>query len=355
MNIQPKLTVILVANGCNSLDLSGPLQVFLKCNQLRQDGEKSYDAVVVSTDGEMVTTSCGLKVATVPIRALINQQVDTLILPGGYEETNFHPPSDLVSIIQTLTPQVHRLCALSTGIFLLAEAGQLNTITSTVHWNWEAAFRRRYPDLVIDADSLFIRDGKIWTSAGLASGLDLALSLIEQDYGQAIAVNVARHLVMFNKRPGLQSQFSISLQAQSADDNLFTDLHAYMACHLRDDLSIGRLAEEVCMAPRTFARTYVRRVGRTPAKTVEAMRLEAACRALENTSFPIKTIASKVGLISEISLYRIFRKAFKISPTEYRSEYSASGYKPTRSKPTPSPFTNTSVHMHVANTETQIS
>jgi len=151
----------------------------------------------------------------------------------------------------------------------------------------------------------------------------LTLALIEADYGHQVAIATARQLVMFIKRSGGQSQFSVSLSAQLQANSDFAELHAWIAAHLRDKLNVERLAEQVGMSPRTFARAYVAKHGRTPSKTVEAMRLEAACRALEETHLPLKTIAANTGYVDEQTLRRVFQRQLAVSPTQYRSRFSA--------------------------------
>ena len=218
---------------------------------------------------------------------------------------------------------VRRVCSVCTGAFLLAAAGQLDGRHVATHWDWVARLGAQYPGIHIDADRIYIQDGPVWTSAGVSAGIDLTLALIEADFGHQVAIQTARQLVMFIKRSGGQSQFSVPLAAQLHDRGDFADLHAWMAAHLADDLSVERLAEHVGMSPRSFARSYVAKVGRTPAKTVEAMRLEAACRALEETDLPLKSIAAAAGHGDEQALRRAFQRQLGVSPTQYRDRFAA--------------------------------
>lgn len=309
----------LVDQQVNLLDLCSPLQTFETINQFSEHGERRYESLVVSLHGGLITSSCGQKLMTAPIAALDDFPLDTLIITGGRAGVEHNEPAQLIAAIARLAPLARRTCALSTGVFLLAAAGQLTGRTVSAHWSWAHALQQRYPDMQIDSDRIFIRDGTIWTSAGMTAGLDLSLALIEQDYGHGMSMRAARQLVMFIKRPGVQSQVSVSLAVQSSGDSQFDDLHAWVASNLCEDLCVSRLAEKVCMAPRTFARTYTQRLGRTPAKTIEAMRLEAACRALENLATPLKRIAAKVGMLSEQTMHRAFKRAYGISPSQYRS------------------------------------
>jgi transcriptional regulator GlxA family with amidase domain len=318
----PLRIVVLADDQINLLDLSGPSQAFATMNALSHNGEKHYETVLVSVNGGLVKTGCGLEVMTSPMPVLDGLPIDTLIVPGGCEGTGFQGRPQLVALIAKVAPLARRVCSLSTGVFLVAAAGQLNERTTATHWKWARTLKKHHPQTHIDADRIFFQDGMMWTSAGLASALDVALALIEQDHGHAMALKVARHLVMFIKRAGSQPQCSVSLAVQSGEDGSFADLHAWIANNLLEDLSVARLAEQVCMAPRTFARHYVQRLGKTPAKTVEAMRLEAACGALASSCNSLKTIAAKVGLINEQSMHRAFKRAFGMSPSQYRTRFS---------------------------------
>lgn len=319
INQQKLRAVLLVDHGVSLVEMSGPLQTFATVNELHPGGKQGYETLVVSVDGGLIQTTCGQRIMTEPITASRQGPIDTLIVLGGCEGRDFTVRSNVVDEIALTAPLARRVCSLGTGIFPLAAAGQIMDRRVAAHWCYAPMLQARYPSMKIDADRIFIRDGSIWTSAGLVASFDLVLALVEEDYGHSISLAAARHLVMFIKRSGLQSQVSIPLAVQSSSDWMFDDLHAWIAAHLHDDLCVARLAEKVCMAPRTFARTYSERVGRTPAKTVEAMRLEAACRELENPSIPIKSVASRVGLLSEQAMQRAFKRVYGVSPSEYRA------------------------------------
>lgn len=259
---------------------------------------------------------------TVSIAALDRVTIDTLIVPGGSKGDAFHSPPELVRWIAKRAPRVRRLCSVCTGAFLLAATGLLDGRQVATHWDWIARLKEQNPDVHVDADRIFIRDGSIWTSAGVTAGIDLTLALIEEDLGHAVAIATARQLVVFMKRPGGQSQFSVPLQAQAQWMGDFAELHAWVAANLTSDLTIDRLADQCGMTPRTFARAYVTQHGRTPAKMVEAMRLEAACRALEETQVPLKSVAANTGYGDEQNLRRVFLRRLSISPTQYRDRFS---------------------------------
>ena len=315
--------VLLAYEHMDLLDLAGPLQALATVNRRRVgEGPPPYETIVASADGGMVATGCGLPIVTTPLADLDGVPIDTVIAAGGCKGDHYDAHPALVAWISGRASTVRRLCSVCTGAFLLAEAGQLEGRLVATHWEWVTRLRARYPAVTVDPDHIFIRDGAVWTSAGVSAGVDLTLALIEEDQGHAVAIETARQLVMFIRRPGGQSQFSVALAAQSRDSGAFLELHAWMAGHLCDDLRIERLAGHVGMAPRSFARLYVERLGRTPARAVEAMRLEAARRAIEETDLPLKTIAAATGLGAGQTLRRVFLKHLGVSPDEYRDRFS---------------------------------
>jgi transcriptional regulator GlxA family with amidase domain len=327
MKAHTTLRVVLLAyDDMNLLDLSGPLQALSTASK-RHSGNDAplYETIVASASGGLITTSAGLPVMTVSIAALNDRPIDTLIAPGGCKGQEFHAPSALVNWIAQQAPRVRRLCSVCTGAFLLAAAGQLQGKRAATHWEWVDRLRKLHPQVDIDADKIFIKDGAVWTSAGVSAGIDLTLALIEEDYGHQVAIETARQMVMFIKRSGGQSQFSVPLAAQSQEGGRFDDLHTWVAANLHENLTVERLAEQAGMTPRTFARSYASQLGRTPAKMVEAMRLEAACRALEKTALPLKTIASNTGYVEEQNLRRVFQRQLGVSPGQYRSRFSSHG------------------------------
>jgi transcriptional regulator GlxA family with amidase domain len=213
-----------------------------------------------------------------------------------------------------------------TGAFLLAQTGLLTGRRATTHWKSCTRLQECYPDIQVDADPIYVREGRIWTSAGVTAGIDLSLALIEEDLGRKVAMQVARHLVVFLNRPGGQSQFSVALEAQAAAadgnaPNHFAPLHGWIAEHLADDLRVERLAEQAGMSPRTFARVYAGKMGVTPARMVEKIRVEAARRILEETDMPIKRVASECGFGQEDRLRRAFFRQVGTTPAEYRARF----------------------------------
>ncbi|MFM0312952.1 helix-turn-helix domain-containing protein [Paraburkholderia sp. RL17-383-BIF-A] len=297
----------------------------------------AYRTTVASIDGGILQTFPGLPIVTERLESLDDQPIDTLIIPGVPVDEHCTLQPELVAWIRRHAPRARRVCSVCTGAFYLAAAGLLDGRRATTHWRDAPHLAQRFPSVQVDADPIFIRDvgrregeGVVWTSAGVTAGIDLALALIEEDLGHAVAMQAARRLVVFMKRPGGQSQFSAALAAQASANGPFEALHSWMAAHLRDDLSVERLAERIRMSPRTFARRYVDEVGRTPAKTVSALRLEAASRALAESRRPLKRIALDCGFGSEQNLRRAFLRRFGVLPLDYRERFMSAG--PTRSE-----------------------
>jgi transcriptional regulator GlxA family with amidase domain len=322
MNLPRRRIVLLTYDGMNLLDLAGPLQAFATAGR-KADGIGFYETLVASVDGGLVATSSGLAVNTVSLASLKGVAIDTLMAAGGCRGQEYHAPQQLVQWIRKRAPSVRRLCSVCTGAFLLAAAGQLDGRRAATHWDWVGRLKSRHPKIQVDPNRLFVQDGPVWTSAGVTAGIDLTLALIEEDFGHRVAIETARQLVMFIKRAGGQSQFSVPLEAQAVDPGTFADLHAWVAGNLTSDLCVEQLAEQVGMSPRTFARAYVAKCGRTPAKMVEAMRLEAACRALEETNLPLKAIAEASGYPEEQNLRRVFLRKLGTTPAQYRGRFSS--------------------------------
>ncbi|AOB29591.1 transcriptional regulator [Bordetella sp. H567] len=321
-----RLVVMLSYRGANLLDVTGPVQAFETANrQALASGEWAaapYETIVASEAGGPVLTGAGVAIATVPLAALDGRPIDTLIAPGGSPDGQIVAEPALSHWIARQAGQARRVCSVCTGTFLLAEAGLLEGLRVTTHWRWAQRLQAMYPGVRVDAEPIFIQEGAIWTSAGVTAGIDLALALAEADLGHRIALAAARDMVMFIKRPGGQSQFSVPLLAQQGSGLAqFAELHAWMAAHLHEDLRVERLAEQAGMTPRTFARAYAAAVGRTPAKTVECMRFEAACRALEASPAPLKRIAADTGHGTEQNLRRLFLRRLRVTPQQYRARF----------------------------------
>ena len=305
------------------LDIAGPLQVFASARDLSlQDGlADPYRLSVVSAQGGEIQTSSGLALATRRLGALKDEAIDTLVTVGGFGSRAAIHERALIRWIARRSQRARRVCSVCTGAFLLAEAGLLDGRRAVTHWGSCEALQQHYPRVAVERDPIFLRDGKVWTSAGVTAGIDLALALVEEDLGRALALRVARHLVVFLKRPGGQSQFSAMLESQAEGDGAFADLHDWMAQHLGEDLGVEVLAARAGMSPRNFARVYARRMGTTPAKAVERLRVDAARRALEESDASIESIARRCGFGDEERLRRSFLRSLGVPPRQYRARF----------------------------------
>lgn len=320
---RPLCIVLLAYEDMNLLDLTGPLQAFASATRRHSaGGPPLYELIVASAEGGLVTSSAGLACMTVPIGSLEGCNIDTLLVAGGCAGDTYVTPPVLVNWIRQRAPSVRRLASVCTGAFMLAATGLLEGRRVATHWEWVERLRQLHPQVRVDQDKIYIQDGRIWSSAGVSAGIDLALALINDDYGHRVAIETARQMVVFMKRAGGQSQFSAPLAAQARENGKFSDLHAWIAMNLQNDLRVERLAEQAQMSPRTFARSYASEVGCTPARTVETMRLEAARRALEESTLPFKAIAGNTGHGTEQNLRRTFQRLLGVSPGEYRQRFS---------------------------------
>ncbi len=310
------------------LDVMGPLEVFSRTSRwLRDHGHQSghvYTVEIVSLKRGMFRTSSGLRLHADHAIADVGRGVDTLLVAGGLGVEQYRTNAELRRWIRSQAGRVRRLASICTGAFLLAEAGLLEGRRATTHWNHCDAFARQFPGITVEPDTIFVREGSLYTSAGVTAGMDLALALVEEDFGRDVALAAARELVMFLKRPGGQAQFSAQLAVQLAEHEPLRELQAWIVEHPDEDLSIGRLARRVAMSPRNFARVFTREVGATPARFVAAVRVEAARRLLEETHEPLEAVCEKAGLGSPESLRRAFLRAVGVAPSQYRDRFNRS-------------------------------
>jgi transcriptional regulator GlxA family with amidase domain len=313
--------VVLAFPGAQLLDVSGPLQVFASANELAaQRGRAApYAPRVVAADAGPVTTSSGVTLIADSLRSA-GPHPDTLIVAGGKGVRAAAQDARLIRWVRQQVGRSRRVASVCTGAFLLAEAGLLDGRRAVTHWTQCDELAKRYPRITVDADPIFIRDGALWTSAGVTAGIDLALALVEEDLGRSIALDVARELVVFLKRPGGQAQFSAMLSMQQTTDR-FGELHAWIAEHLSADLSVPVLAERAGMSERSFVRHFRAETGRTPARAVEQMRIEAAQRLLGETAQPVKRIAARCGFGTEETMRRSFVRVLGVTPQAYRDRF----------------------------------
>jgi transcriptional regulator GlxA family with amidase domain len=301
------------------LDVTGPLQVFATANDLmvKSGAEPAYSIRLVAPGGNSVQASAGFALVADPLPPL-SSCIDTLVVAGGEGANSVG--AELIDWVHQRAQQARRVVSICTGAFLLASAGLLNGKRVATHWLYCDDFAERFPSVEVDADSIFVRDGSIWTSAGVTAGIDLALALVEEDLGRSLALDVARYLVVFVKRPGGQAQFSEMLSLQSAEDK-FGALHDWISKHLADDLSLPVLAEQAAMSERSFSRHYAEATGLTPARAVERLRVEGARRFLTDTRIPVKRIAQRCGFGSEETMRRSFLRLLSVTPQDYRARF----------------------------------
>jgi len=248
---------------------------------------------------------------------------DTLIIAGGWGIYPAAEDQQLVGWVRDHGTHCRRVASVCTGAFLLAASGWLDGRRVVTHWTRCEQLAAQHPNLRVEANPIFINDGPVWTSAGVTAGIDLALAMVEEDLGRDIALDVARHLVVFLKRPGGQSQFSVTLSLQQ-QGNRFDELHAWIAENLTCDLGIPTLAEQAGMSERSFIRHYRADTGQTPARAIDLIRVETARRLLSDTGLPIKRIAANCGFGSEETLRRSFLRAIGVTPQAYRERFSVS-------------------------------
>ncbi|WEK38389.1 MAG: GlxA family transcriptional regulator [Candidatus Pseudobacter hemicellulosilyticus] len=320
-----KHIVILAPPDTSILDVAGPLEVFTRAaeyvtHQLAAP-KQSYITHVLSVDEErVVTTSSGLPIICEGSLSSINYPIDTILFAGRGSYRN-NIPAELLQWLKKNTRKIRRIGSICAGAFILAEAGLLNGRRATTHWQVCDQLAKAYPAIKVEKDPIYVKDGNIYTSAGISTGIDLALALVEEDHGRDVAVMIARLLVLYLKRPGNQSQFSNILQHQLADHQPVQSVQAWIMQNLDQDLSVELLAEKAAMSPRNFARVFTKKTGVTPAKYVEQVRLETARRRLEETHLSIEDISDEIGVGSADSLRRLFLRHLKTTPTDYRRSF----------------------------------
>jgi len=318
-----RVVEVLAYPSVQLLDVTGPLQVFVCANDhVAQAGRTPhYTLRVVAKDGPGVTTSAGLGIATSPLPRT-GTPPDTLIVPGGPGVDAAAADTVLVDWVRQRTKKTRRVASVCTGAFLLAASGALDGRRAVTHWSYCAELAKRFPAVCVESDPIFVRDGPVWTSAGVTAGIDLALALVEEDLGRTVALAVARYLVVFLKRPGGQAQFSEALSLQSAEDE-FGALNEWINKHLSNDLSLDVLAEQAGMSERSFSRHYAAATGVTPARAIERLRVEAARRLLSESRLPVKRISRRCGFGSEETMRRSFLRVLSATPNDYRARFSS--------------------------------
>jgi len=318
---------ILGYDGVQALDVVGPADAFSLASSHpdseRPASARAYEVLLLGPSRRAFKAASGLSLC--PHCALEEAPpLDTVIVPGG-KGLRLEPANSarIAEWLGAHARDIRRVASVCTGIYALAPTGLLDGRRVTTHWRFAGEIAQRFPKLRVDPNALFIKDGKFYTSAGVTAGIDLALALIEEDYGSEAALTVARYLVVYLKRAGGQEQYSEPLQFQMKSNDRLSELAPWIASHLRQNLSVERLAEKACLSPRHFTRRFKRSFGAAPGDFVENMRLDEARRRLSTSAVTVEGVAESVGFASADSFRRAFERRFGIAPSIYRGRFRA--------------------------------
>ncbi|HJP67347.1 MAG TPA: GlxA family transcriptional regulator [Sphingomicrobium sp.] len=314
---RPLKIMILAVEGAQPIDVAGPLQAFSTANE--EAGGEAYRVTVASLHPGALTLSGGLEIV---VGAARSARIDTIIIPGGPGVYAARNAPGLLKLVRRLAGRARRICSICTGAFVLAEAGLLDGRKAATHWRSCGKLAAEYPSVQVMPDPIWVRDGNVWTSAGVTAGIDLSLALIEGDLGAPLALRVARRLVVYMRRPGGQAQHSAPLLLQTADT--FAPLFEWILLNLDKPITADDLATQAQMAPRSFHRHFFARTGFTPAKAVERLRLDQARALMDTTNLSLGAIAARVGFMTEERLRRSFQRALGVAPLEYRERFRTS-------------------------------
>ncbi|WP_051911376.1 GlxA family transcriptional regulator [Methylomicrobium agile] len=318
---------MVVYPNCEIVDVTGPMDVFCYANyalrlagQIAED-EPVYSLSLIAERAGPVKTASGMKIFADFSYDEVPGDIDTLMVTGAPFTVDAWTDQKLTRWLPAMLPKVRRMVSICTGAFLLAESGLLNNRKATTHWLFCEELANRYRNVQILPDKIFVRDGSIYTSGGVTAGIDLALSLVEDDWGWEVAADVARAMLIFMRRPGGQSQFSSYVFNEAKTRKDFRELQAWIVSHPDADLSVEALADRMAMSPRNFSRVFCQEIGVTPAKFVERTRLEAARNLILRSDLPMESIAGKCGFNNAEQMRRTFQRFLNISPQEYRANF----------------------------------
>ncbi len=316
--------VVLGYPGVQALDLVGPFEVFTGatlCLAGAGRGDEGYDVTLASADGEPASTGTGLALVAQPLPDP-RRPVDTVVLPGGAGMDAARRNADVIDWIKAVAANARRVVSVCTGAFLAAEAGLLDGCPATTHWAYAGRMAREFPSVAVDPDPIFVRSSStVWTAAGVTAGIDLALSLVEDDYGTDVAQTVARWLVLYLRRPGGQTQFAAPVWMPRARREPIRDVQEAIEAEPGGAHSITDLARRAAMSPRHFTRVFTDEVGEAPGAYVERIRTEAARRQLEETDDTVTAIAARCGFGTAETMRRNFVRRVGISPDQYRKTF----------------------------------
>ena len=309
--------VIIGFEGVQTLDLTGPAEVFACAN--RVTGTATYDVVVASTAGGEVVTSCGLPIRTRDLGRIKPARGDTVLVAGGEVAAITGAVRDprLTRWLRRAAPIVRRLGSVCSGAFVLAAAGLLEGKRATTHWSACDRLASRFPGVTVDRNAIFVTDGRTWTSAGVTTGIDMCLAIVEEDHDRAMADDIAARLVLYMRRPGYQSQWSDALVTQTTGADPLGPTIAWARANLaKADLDL--LARRAGLSPRTFHRRCLAQLATTPAKLLDKLRVERARDLLTTTDLPAKTLADRCGFGSPVRMKRAFERELGLGPRQYR-------------------------------------
>ena len=322
----PRTIAILGFDGVAALDITGPHEVFSMPTYLAQDkAVPPYRIVLLADQPGPIRSSSGLSLIPDASWRNFHDKVDTLLVCGGPDMTRLQRNQKLLAWLRTMARHTRRIGSICTGAFLLAEAGLLKNRRATTHWREAMRLAQEYSSISVEPDAIYVKDGHVYTSAGITAGMDLALALVEEDLGRDVALAVARMLVLFLKRPGGQSQFSTQLQAQAVEGQRLANLLSWLADHHHKSLTVEDMASQAGMSPRNFARVFVAETGDTPALYLEKLRLEHAVRLLETTGTSLDMTAQTCGFTGHEQLRRAFQRHKGITPQDYRQRFQRAG------------------------------
>ena len=306
------------------LDVVGPLEVLTGAKLFLPDDHDPYEVHVVAHEAGAIRTTSGITIEADQSFEVAHRDprpIDTLIIAGGHGTVQALEDGDLLKFVSTAAAKAKRVVSICTGAMILAEVGLLNGRRATTHWWWCPILSQKYPEVEVDPDAIYVRDDNIWTSAGVTTGMDLALSLVEMDWGHDVALQVARYNVMYMMRPGGQSQFSAHLVAQKAEDPIINETLEFILSNLKDSLTVTALAARAAMSERTFARKFKDDTGVTPAHYVEAARVQAARVELEQSDTGVEQVAMNTGFNSAERMRRAFQRHVGVSASDYRERF----------------------------------
>ena len=318
----PRHIVIVGYDELTSLDLTGPLEAFSSAflEDSKGNPQPCYKVTIAALGAKSFSSVSGLRMtASCSLRSL--RHIDTLVIPGGRGVRLSSSGHKLANWISLRAGRIRRIASVCTGIFAVAPTGLLDGRRVTTHWRFAAELASRFPALRLEANALYLRDGKFYTSAGVTAGIDLSLALIEEDFGPRVALAVARELVVYMKRPGGQDQFSEPLKFQFTSTSRFADLAAWILGHLDENLSVEVMAEHMNLCPRQFSRRFRLEFNSSPAAFVQRVRLDEARKRLSASGCSVEGVAVSVGFRDSDSFRRAFMQRFGVAPSHYRDRF----------------------------------